>query len=96
MVLYINNERWAGVPFILKAGKVVLFYIFSATDIKSLQALNEKKVEVRVQFKDVPGGIFKQTNRNELVMRLQVSNQLGMRARRDSVASRARLCTSRS
>jgi glucose-6-phosphate 1-dehydrogenase len=33
----------AGVPFILKAGK----------------ALNSRKAEVRVQFKDVPGDIFR-------------------------------------
>lgn len=33
----------AGVPFILKAGK----------------ALNSRKAEIRVQFKDVPGDIFK-------------------------------------
>lgn len=33
----------SGVPFILKAGK----------------ALNSRKAEVRVQFKDVPGDIFK-------------------------------------
>ena len=32
-----------GVPFILKAGK----------------ALNSRKAEIRVQFKDVPGDIFK-------------------------------------
>lgn len=33
----------SGVPFILKAGK----------------SLNSRKAEVRVQFKDVPGDIFK-------------------------------------
>ena len=33
----------SGVPFILKAGK----------------ALNSRKAEIRVQFKDVPGDIFK-------------------------------------
>jgi len=33
----------AGVPFILKAGK----------------ALNSRKAEIRVQFKDVPGDIFR-------------------------------------
>lgn len=33
----------AGVPFVLKAGK----------------ALNSRKAEVRVQFKDVPGDIFR-------------------------------------
>uniref|UniRef100_A0A0D9YUJ3 Glucose-6-phosphate 1-dehydrogenase n=1 Tax=Oryza glumipatula TaxID=40148 RepID=A0A0D9YUJ3_9ORYZ len=43
LVLRVNNERWEGVPFILKAGK----------------ALNNRKAEIRVQFKDAPGDIFK-------------------------------------
>ncbi|CAL1700578.1 unnamed protein product [Somion occarium] len=55
--LWINNPRWEGVPFILKAGK----------------ALNEAKVEIRIQFKDVTQGIFKDISRNELVMRIQPS-----------------------
>lgn len=55
--LWIHNPRWEGVPFILKAGK----------------ALNEAKVEVRVQFKDVTQGIFKDISRNELVIRIQPS-----------------------
>jgi len=55
--LWINNPRWEGVPFILKAGK----------------ALNEAKVEIRVQFKDVTQGIFKDISRNELVIRIQPS-----------------------
>ena len=55
-VLQINNERWDGVPFILKCGK----------------ALNERKAEVRIQYKDVPGDIFNgSTVRNELVIRVQ-------------------------
>ncbi|EGD81534.1 glucose-6-phosphate dehydrogenase isoform B [Salpingoeca rosetta] len=54
-VFYINNERWDGVPFIVKCGK----------------ALNEKKAEVRIQFKDQPADIFGQTVRNELVIRVQ-------------------------
>ena len=57
-VLYIDNERWAGVPFILKCGK----------------ALNERKAEVRLQFRDVAANIFEgicPTQRNELVMRVQ-------------------------
>jgi glucose-6-phosphate 1-dehydrogenase len=55
-VFYIRNERWDGVPFIVKCGK----------------ALNERKAEVRVQFKDVPGDIFEdKARRNELVIRLQ-------------------------
>ncbi|XLU44462.1 hypothetical protein S245_039276, partial [Arachis hypogaea] len=42
VILRIHNERWEGVPFILKAGK----------------ALNSRKTEIRVQFKDVPHEIF--------------------------------------
>lgn len=53
----ICNERWDGVPFVLKCGK----------------ALNERKAEIRVQFKDVPGNIFSDgiVKRNELVIRVQ-------------------------
>uniref|UniRef100_A0A6Q2Z981 Glucose-6-phosphate 1-dehydrogenase n=1 Tax=Esox lucius TaxID=8010 RepID=A0A6Q2Z981_ESOLU len=55
-VLYVHNERWDGVPFILRCGK----------------ALNERKAEVRLQFTDVPGDIFgAQCRRNELVVRVQ-------------------------
>jgi len=54
--LKIRNERWDGVPFILRCGK----------------ALNERKAEVRIQYKDVPGDIFNgETVRNELVIRVQ-------------------------
>lgn len=64
MVMYIKNPRWDGVPFILRAGK----------------ALNERKSEVRVQFKQPAGSdmLFpqvgkdgKRLERNELVLRLQ-------------------------
>ncbi|SCU79403.1 LADA_0B00408g1_1 [Lachancea dasiensis] len=51
----IQNERWDGVPIVMRAGK----------------ALNEGKVEIRVQFKGVPSGIFSDISRNELVMRIQ-------------------------
>lgn len=51
----INNERWDGVPFVLRAGK----------------ALDESKVEIRIQFKQVAKGIFKEIHRNELVIRVQ-------------------------
>ncbi|XP_053704681.1 glucose-6-phosphate 1-dehydrogenase-like [Synchiropus splendidus] len=55
-VLYVQNERWDGVPFILRCGK----------------ALNERKAEVRLQFTDVPGDIFgDRCQRNELVVRVQ-------------------------
>lgn len=38
-----HNIFFAGVPFILKAGK----------------ALNSRKAEIRIQFKDVPGDIYR-------------------------------------
>uniref|UniRef100_A0A2K5RPS8 Glucose-6-phosphate 1-dehydrogenase n=1 Tax=Cebus imitator TaxID=2715852 RepID=A0A2K5RPS8_CEBIM len=48
--------RWVGVSFILRCGK----------------ALNERKAEVRLQFHDVAGDIFRQQCRcNELVIHLQ-------------------------
>ncbi|SPP86722.1 glucose-6-phosphate 1-dehydrogenase isoform X2 [Drosophila guanche] len=60
-VLKINNERWQGVPFILRCGK----------------ALNERKAEVRIQYQDVPGDIFEgNTKRNELVIRVQPGEAL--------------------
>lgn len=72
MVLYINSPRWDGVPFILRAGK----------------ALNERKSEVRVQFKKAPGSglLFPDVgsagqglSRNELVMRLQPNEAVYMK-----------------
>ncbi|KAG8447756.1 hypothetical protein GDO86_015026 [Hymenochirus boettgeri] len=55
-VLYVKNERWDGVPFIMRCGK----------------ALNERKAEVRLQFREVPGDIFHgHCTRNELVIRVQ-------------------------
>ncbi|VDP92971.1 unnamed protein product [Echinostoma caproni] len=57
MVLHINNNRWKGVPFILRAGK----------------ALNEHKAEIRIQFKDLGTSLFEpgSVKRNELVIRVQ-------------------------
>jgi len=54
-VFFVRNERWDGVPFVLKCGK----------------ALNDRKAEIRIQFKDVPGPIFGDLVRNELVIRVQ-------------------------
>ncbi len=54
-VLYVNNTRWRGCPFILKCGK----------------ALNERKAEVRIQFRLPPNGLFQDTVPNELVLRVQ-------------------------
>ncbi|XP_044493462.1 glucose-6-phosphate 1-dehydrogenase, chloroplastic-like [Mangifera indica] len=60
--LFINNARWDGVPFLMKAGK----------------ALHTKRAEIRVQFRHVPGNLFKRNfgtdldkATNELVLRLQ-------------------------
>lgn len=53
--LQIQNERWDGVPFVLRAGK----------------ALDEGKVEVRIQYKEVARGVFNDIPRNELVIRIQ-------------------------
>ncbi|XP_058806018.1 glucose-6-phosphate 1-dehydrogenase isoform X2 [Phymastichus coffea] len=59
--LTINNERWDGVPFLLRCGK----------------ALNEKKAEVRIQYRDVPGDIFDgKGKRNEMVIRVQPGEAL--------------------
>ncbi|KAI3970320.1 hypothetical protein MKX01_023967 [Papaver californicum] len=65
MIMRIHNERWEGVPFIMKAGK----------------ALNSSKAEIRVQFKDVPGDIFKckKQGRNEFVIRLQPKEAMYMK-----------------
>ena len=56
-VLHVHNPRWEGVPFVLKAGK----------------ALNDSKVELRVQFHQVPGVVpdLEQCVANELVVLVQ-------------------------
>jgi glucose-6-phosphate 1-dehydrogenase len=53
--LSVNNGRWSGVPFILKCGK----------------ALNERKAEIRIQFRAPPNFLFRDALPNELVIRLQ-------------------------
>mmetsp|Transcript_45217 Transcript_45217/g.102383 ORF Transcript_45217/g.102383 Transcript_45217/m.102383 type:complete len:518 (-) Transcript_45217:42-1595(-) len=67
VVMWINNPRWEGVPFIVKAGK----------------ALNERKAEIRIQFKDAPASKFmfdgQKCPRNELVMRLQPDEAVYMK-----------------
>ncbi|PNX74833.1 glucose-6-phosphate 1-dehydrogenase cytoplasmic-like, partial [Trifolium pratense] len=65
VILRVHNERWEGVPFILKAGK----------------ALESRKADIRIQFKDVPGDIFKcqKQGRNEFVIRLQPSEAMYMK-----------------
>ncbi|KAK3418849.1 hypothetical protein EUGRSUZ_H04609 [Eucalyptus grandis] len=60
--LFINNARWEGVPFLMKAGK----------------ALQDRRAEIRVQFRHVPGNLYNQKlgtdldqATNELVIRVQ-------------------------
>lgn len=60
--LFIDNARWDGVPFLMKAGK----------------ALHTKRAEIRVQFRHVPGNLYKRIigsdsdkATNELVLRVQ-------------------------
>ncbi|ABN68020.2 Glucose-6-phosphate 1-dehydrogenase [Scheffersomyces stipitis CBS 6054] len=56
----IHNERWEGVPIVMRAGK----------------ALDESKVEIRIQFKPVARGMFKEIQRNELVIRVQPNESI--------------------
>ncbi|GLJ39317.1 hypothetical protein SUGI_0802480 [Cryptomeria japonica] len=60
--LFIDNSRWDGVPFLMKAGK----------------ALHNRRAEIRVQFRHVPGNLYKRKfgtdldrATNELVIRVQ-------------------------
>jgi glucose-6-phosphate 1-dehydrogenase len=53
--IHINNARWKGVPFILKCGK----------------ALDERKAEIRIQFKRSSFPLFSSLPPNELVIRVQ-------------------------
>lgn len=66
-ILRINNPRWDGVPFIMKAGK----------------GLNERKGEIRIQFKAPPGAKTMFPDQtiplNELVMRLQPNEAVYMK-----------------
>eukprot|EP00811_Abedinium_folium_P033663 NODE_660_length_2857_cov_14.498535.p1 GENE.NODE_660_length_2857_cov_14.498535~~NODE_660_length_2857_cov_14.498535.p1 ORF type:complete len:809 (-),score=205.63 NODE_660_length_2857_cov_14.498535:351-2777(-) len=56
VVLYLDNERWSGVPFILKAGK----------------GLEWSQTLVHLQFKKAPpGSLFGEQPQNELVIRIQ-------------------------
>ncbi|KAI8370421.1 glucose-6-phosphate dehydrogenase [Radiomyces spectabilis] len=63
MVLWIDNERWDKVPFIVKAGK----------------AMDNAKVDIRVQFRKLPGSFYKDVARNELVIRVQPNEAIYMK-----------------
>jgi glucose-6-phosphate 1-dehydrogenase len=56
-ILFINNSRWSGVPFILKTAK----------------AVEERKAEIRIQFRKSPTALFPEAQPNELVIRIQPS-----------------------
>jgi glucose-6-phosphate 1-dehydrogenase len=57
VALKVENARWDGVPFLLRAGK----------------GMNGRMTEIRVQFREIPGKMFNLANRapNELVIRVQ-------------------------
>ncbi|KAL2611089.1 hypothetical protein R1flu_022781 [Riccia fluitans] len=61
-IMYIDNARWEGVPFLVKAGK----------------GLIKHTVEIRIQFRQVPGNLYRErfgfnldAAANELVLRVQ-------------------------
>ena len=59
----VNNARWAGVPFIMKAGK----------------ALDKRKCDIRIQFKSPPGAASmfgEEPPLNELVIRVQPNDAI--------------------
>ncbi len=58
-VLHIANRRWAGVPFLIQAGK----------------GLNARMTEIRIQFREVPANLYSNQGgplaRNQLIIRVQ-------------------------
>ncbi|XP_057949656.1 glucose-6-phosphate 1-dehydrogenase, chloroplastic-like isoform X2 [Malania oleifera] len=68
--VFIENARWDGVPFLMKAGK----------------ALHKKGAEIRVQFRHVPGNLYNRNfgtdldkATNELVIRVQPDEAIYLR-----------------
>ncbi|KFK28285.1 hypothetical protein AALP_AA8G496500 [Arabis alpina] len=68
--MFINNARWDGVPFLMKAGK----------------ALHTRGAEIRVQFRHVPGNLYRKNfatdldkATNELVIRVQPDEGIYLR-----------------
>jgi glucose-6-phosphate 1-dehydrogenase len=77
---YIDNWRWAGVPFYLRTGK----------------SLPHRATEVAVQFKDVPHSLFGAENAaeieaNVLVLRIQPDEGLTLRVSSKLPGSRVRI-----
>ena len=65
-VLHVNNSRWMGVPFIMKSGK----------------ALDEKKADIRIQFKHPVNMLFSDVSPNELVLRVGPDEAVYLKVRR--------------
>lgn len=67
MRLFLDNWRWAGVPFYLRAGK----------------RLPKKSTEICITFKEAPGFLFKAANRsldpNVLVIRIQPDEGISLK-----------------
>jgi glucose-6-phosphate 1-dehydrogenase len=67
MRLFIDNWRWAGVPFYLRGGK----------------RLPKRSTEIAITFKDAPGVLFQQRDKhnppNVLVLRIQPNEGIAMR-----------------
>ncbi|KAJ1912895.1 Glucose-6-phosphate 1-dehydrogenase [Mycoemilia scoparia] len=63
MVLEIDNDRWRGVPWVIKAGK----------------ALDNAKVLIRIQFKERSGDMFPDLARNELVVQVSPEEAIYMK-----------------
>lgn len=70
MALFIDNARWDGVPFLIKAGK----------------ALHKRQAEIRIQFHHSPGNLYRKQlgstsdmNSNELVIRIQPDESIYLR-----------------
>jgi len=67
MAFFIDNARWDGVPFLMKAGK----------------ALDKRYAEIRIQFRHVPGNPYHAQGSsdqltNELVIRIQPDEAIYM------------------
>jgi len=67
LALQVRNRRWDGVPFLIRAGK----------------ALDGRMTEIRVQFRPVPGDIFRHLGGcpadNELIIRVQPDEAINFR-----------------
>ena len=62
IALFVDNPRWDGVPFMMKAGK----------------ALDKRNAEIRVQFHSVPAQLYNECNTrdNELVIHIQPDEEI--------------------